>query len=160
MVLTCTAGGDITTETDTAEAFSAALDAGKVKFPLRDSYCNAAVASDGALALLVEAHLVLRVTPRFQKLTSRLTPLLLPRSPRSSRLSGPQSLVRTSTHTTTWMQRLSLPRFSLSRLLLRLTVRSLLTSLAVLPQLPATGHALPVSSLTPTVRAWRNFCCS
>jgi len=36
MVLTCTNGSDIATETDTAEAFSAALDAGKVKFPLRD----------------------------------------------------------------------------------------------------------------------------
>ena len=36
MVLTCTNGSDIATETDTAEAFSAALDAGKVKFPLKD----------------------------------------------------------------------------------------------------------------------------
>ena len=36
MVLTCANGSDIATETDTAEAFSAALDAGKIKFPLRD----------------------------------------------------------------------------------------------------------------------------
>ena len=36
-VVTCTNGSDIATETDAAEAFSAALDAGKVKFPLRDT---------------------------------------------------------------------------------------------------------------------------
>jgi hypothetical protein len=83
--------------------------------------------------------------------TSRLIQPRLPLRPRSLRLSGPQSLVRTSTHTTTWMPRLNLPQFSPSRLLLRLTVRFLLTLLTVPPQLPATGHALPVSSLTLTV---------
>ena len=90
----------------------------------------------------------IRTSPRS---TSRSILSQLPLRPRSSRLSGPPNSVRTSTPTTTSMQRLSLLQFSPSRLLLRLTARSLLTSLTVLPQLPVTGHAHPVSSLIPTV---------
>jgi hypothetical protein len=72
LVLTCTNGSDISAETDTAEAFSAALDVDHIKFPMRDSFSTLPLLLMVVLVLLlVVISLVSKATPKSQRSTSR-----------------------------------------------------------------------------------------